>query len=48
MIVIANDVEKRKALESYLSKEFEMKDIGPSKYFLGIEVSRSSKGIFLS
>lgn len=48
MVVTGNDVEERKALQSYLSKEFEMKDLGPLKFFLGIEVSRSTKGIFLS
>lgn len=48
MVVTGNDDEERKALQSYLSKEFEMKDLGPLKYFLGIEVSRSTKGIFLS
>ncbi|RVW42615.1 Retrovirus-related Pol polyprotein from transposon TNT 1-94 [Vitis vinifera] len=48
MVVTGNDPEERKALQNYLSKEFEMKDLGPLKYFLGIEVSRSSEGIFLS
>lgn len=48
MVVTGNDDEERKALQTYLSKEFEMKDLGPLKYFLGIEVSRSTKGIFLS
>lgn len=47
-MVTGNDVEEGKALQSYLSKEFEMKDLGPLKFFLGIEVSRSIKGIFLS
>ncbi|RVW86383.1 Retrovirus-related Pol polyprotein from transposon RE1 [Vitis vinifera] len=46
--ITGNDPEERKALQNYLSREFEMKDLGPLKYFLGIEVSRSSEGIFLS
>ena len=48
MVVTGNDPDERKALQSYLSSEFEMKDLGHLKYFLGIEVSRSNKGIFLS
>ncbi|WMV28080.1 hypothetical protein MTR67_021465 [Solanum verrucosum] len=48
MVVTGTDPEERKALQSYLSKEFKLKDLGPLKFFLEIEVSRSSKGIFLS
>ena len=48
MIVTGNDPEERKTLQDYLSREFEMKDLGPLKFFLGIEVSRSDKEIFLS
>ncbi|CAL9003914.1 unnamed protein product, partial [Prunus brigantina] len=46
MIVTGDDPDERKALQEYLSKEFEMKDLGTLKYFLGIEVSRSHQGIF--
>jgi hypothetical protein len=31
-----------------LSKEFEVKDLGQLRYFLGIEIARSPKGIVLS
>ncbi|XP_059663880.1 uncharacterized mitochondrial protein AtMg00810-like [Cornus florida] len=48
MVVTGNDPEEMKALKKYLSREFEMKDLGPLRYFLGIEVSRSNKRIFLS
>ncbi|WJZ80655.1 hypothetical protein VitviT2T_000557 [Vitis vinifera] len=48
MVVTGYDPEERKALQNYLSREFEIKDLGYLKYFLGIEVSRSSEGIFLS
>lgn len=47
-IVTGDDPDERKALQEYLSKEFEMKDLGTLKYFLGIEVSRSQQGIFFS
>ena len=48
MVATGNDPDERKALQSYLSSECEMKYLGHLKYFLGIEVSRSDKGIFLS
>ena len=42
MVVTGNNLEERKALHNYLSKEFEMKDLGSLIYFLGIEVAWSS------
>ncbi|RVW23497.1 Retrovirus-related Pol polyprotein from transposon RE1 [Vitis vinifera] len=35
-------------LKKYLSEEFEVKDLGNLKYFLGMEVARSRKGIVVS
>ena len=48
MMVTGNDLQEREALKKHLSREFEIKDLCELKYFLGIEVSRSSKDIFLS
>ncbi|XP_034212963.1 uncharacterized mitochondrial protein AtMg00810-like [Prunus dulcis] len=48
IIVTGNDAEEQLKLQKYLSQEFEMKDSGDLKYFLGIEVARSKTGIFLS
>ncbi|CAL2239859.1 unnamed protein product [Prunus armeniaca] len=48
IIVTRNDAKEQLKLQKYLSQEFEMKDLGDLKYFLGIEVGRSKTGIFLS
>lgn len=48
IIVTGNDLEERKALRQYLKTEFDIKELGKRKSFLGIEVARSSKGIFFS
>ena len=31
-----------------LEKEFEVKDLGPLRYFLGMEVAQSKRGMFVS
>ncbi|XP_020417916.1 uncharacterized protein LOC109948642 [Prunus persica] len=48
IVVTGNDTGEQLKLQKYLSQEFEMKDLGDLKYFLGIEVVRSTIGIFLS
>ena len=48
MIVTSSSPKEVEKLQSHLAKEFEMKDLGTLKYFLGIEVSRSTNELFLS
>jgi hypothetical protein len=48
MIITGDDKEEISRLHKELATEFEMKNLGGLKYFLGIEVARSNQGIFLS
>ena len=47
IIITGDDQEEIKRLKGCLSKEFEVKDLDNLKYFLGIEVARTEKGISL-
>ncbi|XP_023742905.1 uncharacterized mitochondrial protein AtMg00810-like [Lactuca sativa] len=48
MIITRDDKEEITRLQKELAIEFEMKNLGGLKYFLGIEVARSKQSIFLS
>ncbi|RVW97533.1 Retrovirus-related Pol polyprotein from transposon RE2 [Vitis vinifera] len=47
LIISGNDSAALKTFKAYLNDCFKMKDLGVLKYFLGIEVARSSTGLFL-
>ena len=47
MIVARDDEHEKKILKEKLVAQFEMKDLGNLKYFLGIEVAYLKKGIFI-
>ncbi|RVW26564.1 Retrovirus-related Pol polyprotein from transposon RE2 [Vitis vinifera] len=47
LIISRNDSAALKTFKAYLNDCFKMKDLGVLKYFLGIEVARSSAGLFL-
>ena len=48
MIITGDDKEEICVLNEQCSHEFEMKDLGQLKFFLGIKVLRSKGGIFIS
>ena len=48
MIITRSDKKEITGLKDKLFKEFEMKDLGRLKYFLGIKVLRSNRDIFIS
>lgn len=48
MIITGNDFIGITELKKFLRQHFEMKDLGPLSYFLGLEMLSSSDGLFLS
>jgi hypothetical protein len=47
ILITSNDAASVKALTEFLDQKFKLKDLGPAKYFLGLELARSKKGISL-
>ena len=48
IIITGNHIEEINSMKRMLAKEFEVKDLGTLKYFLGMEFARSKKGISVS
>ena len=48
IVIIENDMAGISSLKSFLHGQFHIKYLGMLKYFLGVEVMRSKRGIFLS
>ncbi|KAJ9705810.1 hypothetical protein PVL29_003762 [Vitis rotundifolia] len=48
IIVTGNDEREKHELKQRLATKFEIKELGKLKYFLGIEVTYSTQGIFIS
>ncbi|KAH1073444.1 hypothetical protein J1N35_025772 [Gossypium stocksii] len=43
-----DDVDEIRCLKEHLALEFEIKDLGPLKYFFGMEVAQLKKGLVVS
>jgi Reverse transcriptase (RNA-dependent DNA polymerase) len=48
IIITENNLEKIKNVKRKLKENFDIKDLGLLKYFLGIEIAHSPKGFFIS
>ena len=48
MIITGNDPSSIAALKSLLHQKIGIKDLGSLKFFLGLEIARSEKGISLN
>ena len=48
MIITGDDMQGIQDLKRFLGQHFKVKDLGPLSYFLGLEVSSSFNGYFLT
>ena len=48
VLLIGTSKEAILEVKQFLDAEFTIKDLGPARYFLGIEIARSRKGIYIN
>ena len=48
MIITGDDVSGIQELKDFLSQQFEMKDLGHLSYFLGLEITHSTDGLYIT
>ena len=48
MIITGDDLSGIQELKDFLSQQFEMKDLGYLSYFLGLEITHSTDGLYIT
>ena len=48
MIITGDDVSGIQELKDFLNHQFEMKDLGHLNYFLGLEITHSTDGLYIT
>ncbi|MCH79973.1 retrovirus-related Pol polyprotein from transposon TNT 1-94 [Trifolium medium] len=48
IVLTGNSIEEIRNVKSFLDTKFRIKDLGQLRYFLGLEIARSTSGIFLN
>ena len=48
MIITGDDFNDIQELNDFLSQQFEMKDLGHLSYFLGLEITYSTDGLYIT
>ena len=48
MIIIGDDLSGIQQLKDFLSQQFEMKDLGHLSYLLGLEITHSTDGLYIT
>ena len=48
IIITRSNNKEAKKLEFHLTQHFEIKNLGPLKYFMGIEIAPSKKGLLIT